>query len=295
MSVSWGWSLLPWNFVKLIATWLFSITKFILAGSGWHVAAAVVRQLLCCSTIFFILCSKRQQKALTKSLSLRQPPSQTLLSKADGLGVQLETSHGRLIITSDKKPPSASHAFTNCTTWTSKTQTKRNPNYVVTFYNLLCAAHPHVDDPQNWAVVSVSWWGNWAWPWEVGLKASLNGASLPVCPFLLGCQVTPGSCLYFWKSCGLFPCSLQPRPVRLSSCALPQGDLLLSHSWEEGWPADSKLAWCWWALGFVTVVKHTSFDSCLCMEKKHRWLTVSYLFLLLIFFAYDRWDLDVFF
>lgn len=143
----------------------------------------------------------------------------------------------------------------------------RNPKYVVTFCNLLCAAHTQVEDPQDWAVVSISWWGNWTWSWKVGLEAYLFGASLPVYPFLLSWQGTPGTCFYFCKSCGLFPCSLQPQPARSSFCAPLQGDLLLSHCWEEGWPADSKIARCWWALGFVTVVKHTSFDSCLCMEK----------------------------
>lgn len=64
----------------------------------------------------------------------------------------------------------------------------RNPKYVVTFCNLLCAAHTQVEDPQDWAVVSISWWGNWIWSWKVGLEAYLFGASLPVYPFLLSCQ-----------------------------------------------------------------------------------------------------------
>lgn len=213
---------------------------------------------------FFILCSKRQWKALTKSLSLRQPPSQTLLSKADDLGVQLETSHRSLVITNDKELPSANRALTECITWTSKTEELKVHSHFLP-PSLCC--HPHADDPQGWAVVSISWWANWAWSGKAGLKAYFFGASFPVYPFPLSCQGTPGMCPYFWKSRGLIPCSLQPQTVRSSFCALLQGDLSLPICWEEGWPADSKIAWCWWALGFVTVVKHASFDSCLCMEK----------------------------
>lgn len=294
MSVSWGWSLLPWNFVKLIATWLFSITRFIRAGSGWHVATAVVRQLLCCSTIFFILCSKRQRKALTKSLSLRQPPSQTLLSKADDLGVQLETSHRSLIITNDKKLPSASHALTKCITWTSKTQTKRSPKYLVTFCNLLCAP------TFTWMILRTGQW-----------FLSLDGVTEHVLEKLAWRPLCLEHLFLCTPSCSV---SGHPWHVPLFLEVLWVLSLLISASAGE---IELLCSAPRWSLTFSLLRRRmTSWQQnclvlmspwlCYCGKthiiwqllvrgKKHRWLTVSYLSLLLIFFAYDRWDLDVFF
>lgn len=226
------------------------------------VSTAVVWQHCFVLLPFFILCYKGPCRALTKSLSLRQPPSGPLLPKvADGFGFQLATSHRSLIITNDKQP-SADHALIKGIAWASRDSEPKIPGHSL-------KSSPSC--PQS---------GGWS-----------SGLSSGFC--LLMCKRTKGGPEKLAWRC-LFPCPLfrsvvagpqeqavpsdspagdYPAPLitsqrgRAALCRCKVISVSYCRCWEEGWPADSKIAWYWWALGFVTVVKHTSFDSCLCMEK----------------------------
>lgn len=146
----------------------------------------------------------------------------------------------------------------------------RNSKYLVTFWHLLCAAHDQVDDLQDWAVVSISWCvkGPNCSPETLTQRHICLEHLFPYSPF---CSVAGGSLEYAF----IFESSVHYYPSRFIISWWGRAPVhhckVISFSycrcWEEGWPADSKIAWYWWALGFVTVVKHTSFDSCLCMEK----------------------------
>lgn len=145
----------------------------------------------------------------------------------------------------------------------------RNSKYLVTFWHL-CAVHNQVDDLEDRAVVSISWClkGLDYGPEKLAWRPVCLEHLFPCSPF---CSVAGWLLEYafisessedyysahfiiiWWGRAPAHHCKV----ISFSYC----------RCWEEGWPADSKIAWYWWALGFVTVVKHTAFDSCLCVEK----------------------------
>lgn len=231
------------------------------------VSRAAVWQHCFVALLFFILCFKRQCRALTKSLSLRQPPGGPLLPKvADDFGFQLATSHRSLIITDDKQLPSANHTLFKCAAWASRVWESKIPGH---FLKSLCC-------PQSGWRSSGLGSGFYLLMYKRTKYGPEKLAWRPVClvclflctPF---CSVVGGplKCAFISESpVGYYPIHFiiscwdwasvhHYKVIFFSYC----------RCWEEGWPADSKIAWYWWALGFVTVVKHTSFDSCLCMEK----------------------------
>lgn len=144
----------------------------------------------------------------------------------------------------------------------------RNPKYLLTFWNL-CAVHSQVDDLQDWAVVSLLMYKRTKrGPEKLVWRPICLGCLFPCAPF---CSVVGGPLEHAFISespAGYYPAPfIRSRWGRASAHHCKVISFSYCRCWEGGWPADSKIAWYWWALGFVTVVKRTSFDSCLCMEK----------------------------
>lgn len=128
-SMRWIWLLFSCNIAKLIATWLFSVTRLTLASL---VSTAVVWQHCFIVLSLFVLCTKRLYKAQTKWLPLRQPPSGQLLSKvADDFSFQIATSPKSLIITNYKQLPSVYHAHIKYITWTSNAEETKIPGHLL--------------------------------------------------------------------------------------------------------------------------------------------------------------------